>query len=453
MSKLPMLQKNSYISILIKDNGISAHLAYTDYNADRAYILSDFTDLTPLRKRIDDEFFTQNFWYEYFDNLEKVFNWDIVQRDGSEIFSFVRFQDEGSGVNGIRVVVDDNQKYFNKIFASLRNFSQDVALRILDDNYARLLVNDIAQRMGYDDLLWIDMDIKNFSVYRSTKIEDKKIKEENRYFQRLKMDWDNDYGVIDSVKDSRIKAFLSTDISAENILNKWSNFVLDKKYSVEDPSLKDILRSYSTIQMYSMYQNKSEKWYEFGYEDNKSAVIITGFVPKVFDKETTLLSIIDGLELFGTFDCYWDLDNKFLTFGRSYIDGPKSSDIVLGKSDIFGSATKVLIPEIRRNRGASRKVVLSGFIESLDLGSNEFFAISPNFTLFDLPHTDEKLVFEGKYKNGARGHNGDVNIQFISSASGVMYDSVLVDSRPRPIIYGPDAYDNRIKLQTWLNDR
>ena len=140
-----------YISVLIKDNGITAHLAYTDYNADRSYILSDFTDLSPLRKRLDDDFFTQQFWYEYFDNLEKVFNWDFVQRDDSDVFSFIEFQDEGYGTSGIRVLVDDNQKYFNNIFASLRNFSRNIALRILDDNYARLLVNDVAERMGYDD--------------------------------------------------------------------------------------------------------------------------------------------------------------------------------------------------------------------------------------------------------------------------------------------------------------
>ena len=41
MSKLSMLQQNAYISIVIKDNGIWTHLAYTDFNAEREYILSD----------------------------------------------------------------------------------------------------------------------------------------------------------------------------------------------------------------------------------------------------------------------------------------------------------------------------------------------------------------------------------------------------------------------------
>ena len=365
MLKLPILQKNSYISILIKDNAISAHLAYTDYNADRSYILSDFTDLTALRKRIDDDFFNKKFWYEYFDNLEKVFNWDIVDRNTLDNFSFRKFSKEGDGVNGIRVLVDDNQKYFNKIFSSLRDFSQDISLRIFDDNYMRILINDLAERMGYDDLLWVDMDLQIFSLYRSTLIK-KKNYENERYFQKLKINWENEYGVIDSIKDSRIKAFLSSEISLHELMNKWSNFVLDKKYFLEDPSLKDILRSYTTIQLYSMYQNKGENWNNFGMDENKSAIILTGFVPKVLSKQITLLSLIDGLELAGSFDCYWDLENKLFTYGRSYIEGPKSIDIILGKSDILGSTTRVLIPEIRKQNN-SNKVILSGFVDSLDL--------------------------------------------------------------------------------------
>src|SRR5512133_1412976 len=116
MSTLPMLEKNSYLSLVISDNNIWAHLAYTDHNANREYILSDFTDLNPLKQRLDDDFFTKNFWYEYFDNLEKVFNWNIVDRNGYGIFSFRKFVEEGDGIAGIRILMDENQKYFNKIF-------------------------------------------------------------------------------------------------------------------------------------------------------------------------------------------------------------------------------------------------------------------------------------------------------------------------------------------------
>ncbi|KKQ10799.1 MAG: hypothetical protein US23_C0023G0003 [candidate division WS6 bacterium GW2011_GWE1_36_69] len=109
MSTLPMLEKNSYLSLVISDNNIWAHLAYTDHNANREYILSDFTDLNPLKQRLDDDFFTKNFWYEYFDNLEKVFNWNIVDKNAYGIFSFRKFQEEGDGISGITRPLEHSQ--------------------------------------------------------------------------------------------------------------------------------------------------------------------------------------------------------------------------------------------------------------------------------------------------------------------------------------------------------
>ena len=76
MPKLSILEKNAYINILIKDNGILGYLAYMDYNANREYILSDYTDINSLRFLLDDNVFTKDFWFEYFDNLENVFNWN-----------------------------------------------------------------------------------------------------------------------------------------------------------------------------------------------------------------------------------------------------------------------------------------------------------------------------------------------------------------------------------------
>ncbi|NLD25110.1 hypothetical protein GX656_00510, partial [Candidatus Dojkabacteria bacterium] len=91
MPKLSILEKNSYINILIKDNGIWVHLAYMDYNANREYILSDYTDLNALKFLLDDNVFTKEFWFDFFSNLEAVFNWNIVDRDNASIFTFRPF--------------------------------------------------------------------------------------------------------------------------------------------------------------------------------------------------------------------------------------------------------------------------------------------------------------------------------------------------------------------------
>jgi len=450
MSKLPILQKNAYLSLVVKDNSIWAHLAYTDHNAQREYILSDFTDLNPLKQRIDDEFFTKKFWYEYFDNLEKVFNWDIVDRDTYRLQMYKTFKDEGVGLTGIRVLVDENQKYFNTIFSSLREFSKDVAVRIIDDSYIYNLLEGLLDRMEYEDILYMDMDLTDFKIYRARKIVENK--KEKNIITKSKISWGNEYGVIDSVRDARFKAFLASDFASKDILNYWSNFVLNKIFFTEDPNILDILRSYTTIQNYSLYQDNIDKLSGFGTDSKSNAMIISGHIPAVLGKQKTLMSVVDGLEIMGEIDCMWDLEKKILSYGKSYIFGTNSTDIILTRKEIFAPATKVLIPEVKSVKNQN-KVIMSGYTESLSMEKNEFYALSPEFTFVQLPKHQDKLVVEVEFKKDIVIPNGvKSKVGFVSIPGKGRYDSILVDGRPRPIVYGPDVYTNRSKLSMWLND-
>ena len=450
MSKLPILQKNAYLSLVVKNNSIWAHLAYTDHNAGREYILSDFTDLNPLKQRLDDEFFTRKFWYEYFDNLEKVFNWDIVDRDTYRLQMYKTFKDEGVGLTGIRVLVDENQKYFNTIFSSLREFSKDIAVRIVDDSYIYNLLEGLLGRMEYDDILYVDMDLLDFKIYRGRKIIENK--KEKTIITKSKISWGNEYGVIDSVRDARFRAFLASDFASKDILNYWSNFVLNKIFFTEDPNILDILRSYTTIQNYSLYQDNINKLSGFGIGSQRNAMIISGHIPTVLGKQKTLMSVIDGLEIMGEIDCIWDLEKKILSYGKSYIFGTNSTDIILTRKEVFAPATKVLIPEVKNVKNQN-KVIMSGYTESLSMEKNEFYALSPEFTFVQLPKHQDKLVVEVEFKKDIVIPNGvKSKVGFVSIPGKSRYDSILVDGRPRPIVYGPDVYTNRSKLSVWLND-
>lgn len=448
MSTLPILQKNSYLSLVISDNSIWAHLAYTDHNANREYILSDYTDLNPLKERLDDEFFNKNFWYEYFDNLEKAFNWNIVDRNGYEIFSFRKFKDEGDGISGIRVLMDENQKFFNKIFTSLREFSNDIAVRIVDDKYMYGLVEGIAEKLNYNDLIFLDFDLLDFKVYRVIKDSETG----KREIYKSKISWNNEYGLIDSIKDARFKAFLATDMNSKDIANYWSNFVLNRVVFCEDPNILDILRAYTTIQTHSIYQENKEKLKGIGLQGN-TAIIATGMVPLVLGRTKTLLSVIDGLEISGNFDYYHDTESRLISYGKSYVNSPNSTDMVLTRKEVIACATKAFVPEIRQTRNIN-KVILSGYTDSLEGEKQSFFVLSPEFTFIPLPLHREKLIIEGDFKNGTYLPNWDTrdSISFISVPGKQRYDSILVDARPKPIIYGPDVYSNKLKLQQWFND-
>ena len=448
MSTLPILQKNSYLNLVISDNGIWAHLAYTDHNAGREYILSDYTDINPLKDRLDDDFFSKQFWYDYFDNLEKVFNWDIVDRNGFDLFSFRKFKEEGDGVSGIKILMDENQKFFNKIFSTLRDFSNDIALRIIDDKYMYSLVESLADRLDYKDLLYISYDLMEFKIYRTLKDSETG----KRETVKTKIEWGNEYGLIEAVKDSRLKAFLATDINSKDLINYWSNFVLNRVNFCDDPNILDILRAYTTIQTHSMHQDSKEKLAGIGIQGN-TAIITSGQVPMILGKSKTLLTLIDGLEIAGTADYYHDTEQRVISFGKSYVSGTSSTDIILTRKEIISTATKVFIPEIK-NRKKISQVVLSGYTDSLEGEKQSFFVLSPEFTFMPLPLHREKLIIEGDFKNGAYLLNWDQRngISFISVPDKMKYDSLLIDARPKPVVYGPDIYANKLKLQQWMND-
>ncbi len=450
MSKLSLLEKNAYISMIIKDNGIWTHLAYTDHNAKREYILSDFTNISPLEFRLDDSVFSKNFWFEYFNNLEKIFSWNIVDRNSLAIFTFRKFKEEGDGISGIRIQIDDNQKFFDKIFQSVRNFSNDIALRVVDDQYMQSLLEGLSNRINYDDLVYVDMDLYDFSVFRITNIyqKDGTVK---KLFTKSKIGWNTDCAVIDTINDQRFKAFLATDLADRELVNYWSNFVLDKPLVVREPNLLDIVRAYATIQNFSILRDNKNKLERFGTIYAKNLLIVSGYVSQILGETKTLLSVIDGLEFNGEFDCIFDSKLKLLSYGKTYVAGVDSSDVILTRKEVLSSLTKIVIPYVNGN--VNNKVIFNGNIESVSIPRTEFFALEPQFTRINLPKHQDKLIVEGKFKNGAKMvYKGEKSISFISIPDSNYYSSLVIDGRPRPIVYGPDTYSNKIKLQKWIND-
>ncbi len=451
MAKLSVLKKNAYINILVKDNAIWAQLAYTDFNANREYILSDYTDLNALKFLLDDNVFTKEFWFEYFDTLEKVFDWNIVDKDKDSVFTFRGFAKEGDGVSGVRVQIDDNQEFFSEIFDSVRDFSNEVALRVIDDGYINTLMQGLSTRMEVDDLLIVDMDLFDFSVFRISAEYEKSKPTGKKIFSKSKISWKDEIPLIDSIKDARFGAFLATDISEKNLQNMWGNFVIDRPIFVQDRPLLDVIRSYATIQNFSLFRDNKKKIETFGREYTRSAMVITGNIPRILGKSKTLMSIIDGLEITGNFDCYFDLDLRTIAYGKSYIEMTDSTDIILTRNSLLPKMTKVIIPQSKA--GMKNRVVFSGKIQGVDIDESDFYALSSQYTLVEMPPHENRLLIEGTFRNGLKTIPlGETKISYMSTPESTKIESILFDCRPRPIVYGPDAQANKLKLQAWLND-
>jgi hypothetical protein len=185
--------------------------------------------------------------------------------------------------------------------------------------------------------------------------------------------------------------------------------------------------------------------------EQDSALIVSGYIPRVLGKSKSLLSLIDGLEFSGSFDCFWDLELKLLSYGKSYVNGTDSADVILTRKDVLSNATKVLIPYVEEK--ASNKVVMSGYLEALETERTEFFSMAQQFSYMTLPKYHKKTVFQCNFKNGSYLlPNRAQEISFMSVPGNNVYESILVDARSRPIIYGPDSYANKLKLQMWIND-
>lgn len=452
MDKLPILHKNAYLTIVVKDNAIWSHLAYVDYNSEVQYILSDYTDISHLRRRLDDYLFLEGFWNEYFTLLQTTFGWKFMESLDKNLNRVIDFKDENYGLSGIKVLVDDNQDFLVNIFHSITQYSHDIAVRVMDIPYVRKMIGKFAEKLEYRNLLYIDLDINSFQIYRVDR-EDKPKRDDRlptQYkYEEVFQQWGNEIAVIDSIKNRKLRAFLAADIDSEQLQNSWANLILHPVDVLIDPNLLDILRSFTTVQLLSLLTDNRSKLTQIG--EGETLLIVGGKIPRLLGKKITLLTLIDGLELYGHFDVAWDNECKALAYAISSSEGINSSDIVIGKNEVLSSITKVVIPELKSKK-AINKVVFSGSVDSQDFDRENILLLGDTFEMIDIENKINKVIFEGKFEDNVYIPSlEDRKVEFVSSPMGTKYDNLLIDSRLRPIIYGTDSYRNKLKINKWLN--
>jgi hypothetical protein len=452
MDKLPLLQKNAYLKIVVKDNAIWAHLAYVDYDSEIQYIISDYTDISHLKRRLDDYIFMEGFWKEYFDLLQKNFDWKMMETIDKKLNRIVKFEDENYGLNGIKVLVDDNQEFLTNIFHSISQYSHDIAVRILDTSHIRKLIGKFSEKLNYENLIYIDLDINSFQLYlvkRKGKVsKEGKLPTQYQYYE-ITQQWNNEIGVIDAIKNKKLRAFLAADLDNSQLQNSWANLIMHPVDVLLDPNLIDILRSFTTVQLLALLNDNRSKLEQVG--EGNTLIVLGGKIPRLLGKKTTLLSIIDGLELYGSFDVVWDNECKILAYAISASEGVNSQDIVIGKNEILPGLTKILIPELKGKK-AKDKVIFSGTLNSQDFDQNKIIVLGDTFEMISIPNKVNKVIFEGKFENNVYIPSlKNQTIEFISSPLGIKYDEILIDSRLRPIVYGTDSYKNKLKINKWLN--
>jgi len=447
----PLVDKNAYLGIHISRNRITANLAYSHYGAGRNYILTDTVRYDEERDDISD----QQFWDEYFNTLEESFNWEIVQRTGNtySLVNSVPFSDEGKGVSGVNFALNYTLPKKIKLLSILHTYLPTAKLTTTDAKFYLKILPPIMSKLEYDELLYLDADPEKFDLYRLDLTRDKLGAVTPKLLQ-TKIHWDSKDHLIESINDKRLKAFASVDVENSQVVNMWANFLIRPTEKTEDPVLHDLLRSFLTVQSMTMFNNKKDVFAQFGQVGRRSLFVITGRLASLMPGRALVLGLLDGLQMRGSFDLLVDKDHRIELFGDEYSRGINAQDYIVPRSVLASSASKVFVIEVPGRKGEKR-VAFTG--EILSKGKKrDVFALSPELVRMKLADNSEEIseniVLTGKFVKQAYVEGLSEEINVISDLEKLPIDSVFMDARYKPVVYGPDFRANISKLKQWMGE-
>jgi hypothetical protein len=441
--KLPNLDKNAFLSIYIKNSDIYADLSYTDYNSGRNYILSDVTKLNNDKGLI----YSSTFWSEYFGGLRLRFNWEILR--GSEI---VNMSAEGFGLSAISLYISGRKLETDKLITSIREISYDINIFKVTDEYINKMLDGISHKVGYEDIIYLNLDLLNFDIYRYTHAINANLLNmplnSNSSFTHSSIDWEKSEHLIDNVKNSKLRAFFSTQANEDKITNTWANFTNSQFSELGNPLMQDIIRSYITIQLLTLLNENGKKYENIGSQRNSTLIVVTGNLIPVLGMNKLKIALLDGLELRGDIDIIFDTNSSFIRRAKSVVEGIENTEFIVSVNDIINNVSKIVISE--GNNSGNRKVIFTGKHESALIGEKDVYAFSNEITT--IPLNNNKEILTGRFVQGSFWGEKFQTFEIFSDPKTVSYKELIIDGRSKPVIYGPDSRSNLYKLNAWINE-
>jgi len=444
VSILPNLEKNAYLVLYIKDFYISASLIYSDFSISRYYILD--SNLEHIRT---DQLTNFLFWKEYFMNLEKYFSWEFIHKGTGNL---MHFGGEGVGLRGIEVVIDN--RYFknitNDIVSAIRGYILDINIRFIDNNHIGEILDGVSNRLGYSDIMYLDLNLKDFNVYRYIKNTSGGILTSKRTKADINFGHIHNHsftGLVDKIYDNSFKAFVSKNINNE-VINTWANYVNNYGLFPTNNTIQDLLRSYILAQILTIRNDNPDKFDNFGVDKSKSLLIISGSLIYNIDYKSLLLSIIDGFELMGDIDIVFDKNDRLVPFSNNYINGNIQSNYIVGVSDMIDKTIKLLIPT-KSVKNKDRKVISDITINTVTKENTKYFAFNNEITFINMPN--EKYIMDMKLLNNYELFDKDI-YSYVTTPDDLQYTQFIFDGRSRPVVYGPTDKENLVKISSWINE-
>jgi hypothetical protein len=427
---------------------VYAHLAYADYRIGRSYVLTDTTEI-----RNTQDLYRKDFWKDYFVAIEKVLNWEIFRGSSSEMMTFAA---EGTGVSGVTVTILDRGLSSHSLIAALREFSQDITIRAVGQNFIKEILEGFAEKLGYDDVTLVDLNMMDFTVYRLRKDAKKRTLstplKRDYTLSEGKIRWSSKPKLMEAIRNAKLKAFLTIDTPGRRVANLWANYVLKQVSRTSSEPVVDLVRAYTTVQLLSITNDNPEKFEGMGELVDGTAVFLTGDLLNIMPTNLLVMSVLDGLEIRGGVDMFIDRESRVFTLGKNYSEGIRTTGFIASPPDIFTEVYKVLVPEIDGRKG-ERKVILTGRVSSESGKESEIFAVAPEFTQVKLDFEMKRLNVEADLIKGAYLDEYGERITFVSNPDKVRYTSLIVDGRYKPVVYGPDPKTNRAKINEWFDEK
>ena len=446
MKPLPLTDKNAYLVITSSPELIYANLFYSHYEIGRNYVLSDISHYPDNLEALSNKF-----WADYFKALEEKFSWSLFQEDNvlSGVFRSQPFVDEGNGVAKVTTRIADFANGHSAVIRSLREFSPDIEVDVYshDDNEK---YHTVLEKLGYEDILVLDLNLLRFDAWRIGSAEG--ISPHKMIHTKISWTGKNGRnGLMKSITDSRLKAFLSTSRRLEEIQNVWANLVSKRPLETSDVLVSDLIRAFTTLQLTSLDRQNSWLTRNFGL-GSRSAIILTGDISKLIAEDALLLAIIDGLQLRGHFDVFIDSQDTTRAGLAQLFYGVNAQSFILNPEDVFKNPVRVFIPSVSKLKRGARKLVFDALLTYDDRVHDHVFAFVGDFLRINLSNANT-FTLQGEFKKEfspfVKGE--PLTVATDSRSPHIVPRKIIVDARVKPIVYGPSARANHTKLMQWLN--
>ncbi|MDD3661709.1 MAG: hypothetical protein PHG63_01460 [Candidatus Dojkabacteria bacterium] len=252
---------------------------------------------------------------------------------------------------------------------------------------------------------------------------------------------------------------LSVSLRHDVVIDLLNNVRARRIVGAQSPHVQDVLRAYITSALINM---KDREVHTFGTGSDRGIVLVSGEMAQALPEPVLLLSVIDGLQLRGTYEIAVDGGQRMpawnLTLtGKSL---PLSPNVVFENTYLYISTERGASGS--RGRLAFRGLLAErhdGDVSNIDkntvvpprrdprmivgqCGEIHSFSVSGGGSVLLQP---AKSVF---YPNLERRRSDGT--EYLAADFSTAVDSIIIDNREIPIRYGPDVHTNSRKISGWV---